>query len=421
MKFFADLHLHSRYSRATSKYCTVPTLRKWAQIKGINVLGTGDFTRPAWLQELRESLTEEEPGFFRLKESPPPLLPIDISSHPIEIRFVLTAEIACIYRKSGRIRKNHSVLLVPGFDAAAKINSRLEKIANLASDGRPILKLDVRDLLEIALENVPDSLLIPAHVWTPWFSLFGYKSGFDSIEECFGDLSGHIVALETGLSADPRMMRLVSALDRFALVSSSDSHSPENIGREATIFDTEFSYDGIRRSLTENSVFGTVEFFPEEGKYFSSGHRKCNYRVDRFPPNSHRSVCPVCQKSLTTGVMDRVNELADRTTVPDSCRLDYFSTISLRDIVGQILRVGSKSKGVTRRYAELIGLFGSEFDILLKRPIDEISHRYSPILAEAIDRIRKGRIEKQPGFDGKYGTISIFSEREINSFPRKPI
>ena len=421
MKFFADLHIHSPYSRATSKWCTIPILYEWAQIKGIHVLGTGDCTHPSRLKELEEYLVEAEPGFYKLKSTPAVFRSVDLSPYPIEVRFILTAEISCIYRKNNTIRKNHQVLLVPNFDSATKINNRLQKIAHLASDGRPILKLDAHDLLEIVLECAPGSLLIPAHIWTPWFSLFGSKSGFNSVEDCFGDLSDYIVALETGLSADPRMIRLVSSLDRFALISSSDSHSPANIGREATIFDAEFNYYGIRNSLTNNTVFSTVEFFPEEGKYFFSGHRKCNYHVDHSLSDSHHIICPVCNKPLTRGVMDRVCELADRTTVPDSSQLNYFSTISLRDIIGQILQVGPKSKGVMKRYAELIGLFGSEFNILLERTVNEISSRYSPILAEAIDRIRKGNIEKHPGFDGQYGKIVIFSDREIKSFPKKPI
>ena len=421
MKFAADLHIHSRYSRATSRDCTIPILHKWAQIKGLPVLGTGDCTHPAWLREIRSHLVEAEPGFFRLKSLPPLPKPIDIDPHPIKVRFVLTTEISCIYKKENRTRKIHCLLLLPDFDSVVKIADRLKTIGSLMVDGRPILKLDARDLLEIVLENAPEGVLIPAHVWTPWFSLFGSKSGFDSVEDCFADLSPYIVALETGLSADPTMMRLVSALDRLSLVSNSDSHSPANIGREATIFDTEFSYYGIRKSLMENSIHGTVEFFPEEGKYFSSGHRNCNYRQVRAFPHSRHAVCPLCAKPLTAGVMHRVYELADRTAVPQNIAPNYSATISLREIIGQILQIGSNTKGVAKRYARLINLFGSELGILLETPIQEISRRYSPILAEAVDRIRKGNITKHPGFDGKYGKILIFSTKELESFPVKPI
>jgi PHP family Zn ribbon phosphoesterase len=317
MRYIADLHIHSPFSRATSKTSNLAGLAAWSGIKGIDVIGTGDFTHPGWFRQLREHLQPAEPGFFRLKDDiPVPRVFESVATEKARsCRFVLTAEISSIYKRHGSVRKIHTVLFVPDFGSASRINARLASIGNIESDGRPILGLDARDLLEIVLEQAPDGFLVPAHIWTPWFSLFGSKSGFDSLEECFGDLSRHIFALETGLSSDPAMNRLVSALDRFSLISNSDCHSPGKLGREANIFTCGFNFFSLRDALKNPAVGGfqgTVEFFPEEGKYHHDGHRKCGINLTPLETRKINGICPVCGKPLTVGVMHRVLELADR-------------------------------------------------------------------------------------------------------------
>ncbi|OGQ98282.1 MAG: hypothetical protein A2521_02650 [Deltaproteobacteria bacterium RIFOXYD12_FULL_57_12] len=331
-------------------------------------------------------------------------------------RFVLTAEISSIYKRHGRVRKIHNLLFVPDLEAAARLNARLAAIGNIESDGRPILGLDARNLLEILLEQAPEGFLVPAHIWTPWFSLFGSKSGFDSIEECFDDLSSHVFALETGLSSDPDMNRRVSALDRFALISNSDCHSPGKLGREANIFDTDFNFFAMRDSLKApgRGFLGTLEFFPEEGKYHYDGHRKCQICLDPLATRQQHGICPVCQRPLTIGVMYRVLELADRQApfYPDGAP-GFNSMIPLSEILGEILGQGSATKGVMEQYWRMITRFGSEFALMLHTPIEEIRARSSPVLAEAVDRIRKGRVIRKSGYDGEFGVITVFEAGEL--------
>lgn len=417
MNYIADFHIHSPFSRATSKKSTLAGLYAWANIKGIQIVGTGDFTHPGWFQRIREELTPGEEGFFRLKsEAVPSPLDIDLTRDD-PVRFVLSAEISCIYKKQGKTRKIHTVLLVPDLASASKINKKLANIGNIQSDGRPILGLDARNLLEIVLECSPDGMMIPAHVWTPWFSLFGSKSGFDSVEECFEDLSEHIFALETGLSADPAMIRHISALDRYTLVSNSDCHSPSKLGREANLFDTDFSFSGMKKALQspETGGFkGTVEFFPEEGKYHWDGHRKCDVRVDPRKKRVRTEICPTCGRPLTLGVMHRIMDLADRTE-PVYTKHDpgFQSLVSLADILAEITGVGPDSKTVMNRYRKLILKFGSEFNLLLKTSLDDLEKEDSDLLAEAVRRIRNSEVKKTPGFDGQYGSIRIFKTGEI--------
>src|SRR5512133_2318173 len=300
MKYIADLHTHSPYSRATSKGSTLAGLYGWAKLKGINVVASGDFTHPTWFSALKELLDPAEPGLFRLKDEAAigsPLPEVTLSQSPV--RFLLSAEVSCIYKRHGKVRKVHNLLYVPDFASAERVNKRLAAIGNIVSDGRPILGLDSRDLLEILLEEAPDGFLVPAHAWTPWFSIFGSRSGFDSVEECFGDLSAHIFALETGLSSDPAMNRLISGLDRYALVSNSDCHSPSKLGREANLFATGFDYFSLREAIRANrseSFRGTVEFFPEEGKYHSDGHADCNICLEPAESRELGNICPVCKK-----------------------------------------------------------------------------------------------------------------------------
>ncbi|MBW2467382.1 MAG: UvrD-helicase domain-containing protein, partial [Deltaproteobacteria bacterium] len=418
MRYIADLHIHSPYSRATSRSSNLAGLAAWSTVKGIDVIGTGDFTHPTWFRELRENLKPAEPGFHKLKDPDvPQVLESFSGSREQNCRFILTAEISSIYKKQGRVRKIHNIIFVPDFDSAAKINTRLAGIGNIESDGRPILGLDAHDLLEIVLESAPDGFLVPAHIWTPWFSLFGSKSGFDAIDECFGDLSKYIFALETGLSSDPEMNRLVSALDRYTLISNSDCHSPGKLGREANIFTCGFNFFSMRDAL-KNTVLGgfegTIEFFPEEGKYHHDGHRKCGISLSPQETRKLHNICPVCSKPLTIGVMHRVMELADREEPyfpPNSP--GYHSLIPLTEVLGEIFSKGPATKTVLNEYAKLIGMFASEFNLLLNVPVEEINERYSPVLGEAIDRIRHGKVIRRPGFDGEFGVIKVFDEGEL--------
>ncbi len=419
MRYIADLHIHSPFSRATSKLSTLSGLASWAKVKGIDVVGTGDFTHPGWFARLKEELEPAEPGFFKLKQNAVADALQPGKSTRTDCRFVLTAEISSIYKRHDRVRKIHNILYAPDFASVERLNSRLAAIGNIESDGRPILGLDSYNLLQLFLDLVPQGFLVPAHIWTPWFSLFGSKSGFDSIEECFGDLSTHIFALETGLSSDPDMNRLISALDRFTLISNSDCHSPSKLGREANILTTGFDYFSMREALkkgTSDLFHGTVEFFPEEGKYHYDGHRKCDICFTPAQSRDHDNICPVCGRPLTIGVMNRVMELADRQKpyYPQSAPAVY-SLIPLAEIVGEIINVGPASKAVQKEYSRLISLFGSEFNLLLNTPIDEIREQYSPVMAEAVKRMRTGRVIRNSGYDGEFGVIKVFEEGELDS------
>ncbi|MFA7403629.1 MAG: endonuclease Q family protein [Pelobacteraceae bacterium] len=421
MSYIADLHIHSPFSRATSKGSTLSGLASWARIKGIQVVGTGDFTHPGWLNCLKEELVPAEPGLFRLKDETrltSPLPGVALSDGPV--RFLLTAEVSCIYKRRGQVRKVHNLLYVPDFASAERINTKLATIGNITSDGRPILGLDSRDLLEILLERAPEGFLVPAHIWTPWFSLFGSRSGFDAIEECYGDLTPHVFALETGLSSDPEMNRLISALDRFSLISNSDCHSPQKLGREANLFDTDLSFPALRDAIRGNcreTFRGTVEFFPEEGKYHFDGHRACNVCLDPHETRRLGLLCPACGRPVTVGVHHRVMELADRETPlygPDAPLV--YSLIPLPELLGELLDVGPASKKVMLRYANVIARFGSEFNLLLQTHLDEITS-YAPLLGEAVKRVREGRVIRKPGYDGEFGSITVFEAGEISTYP----
>jgi DNA helicase-2/ATP-dependent DNA helicase PcrA len=417
MDYIADLHIHSLYSRATSPQSTLAGLAGWARVKGIQVIGTGDFTHPGWFSSLKEELEPAEPGLFRLKNEAAIVSPLaEVTPSPAPVRFLLSAEISSIYKRHGVVRKVHNLLYVPDFASAERLNTRLAGIGNIKSDGRPILGLDSRDLLENLLELAPEGFLVPAHIWTPWFSLFGSRSGFDRIEDCFGDLTPHVFALETGLSSDPDMNRLISGLDRFSLISNSDCHSPSKLGREANLFSTGMDYFSLRDAIRANrrdTFRGTVEFFPEEGKYHADGHRACQVCLEPMETRRLGLLCPVCGKPLTVGVFHRVMELADREQPlyrDDSPRV--FSLIPLPEVLGEIIGTGPASKGVMEQYRRCIARFGSEFNLLLHATLEEISHE-SPILGEALARMRSGRVIRKPGFDGKYGVIRVFEEGEV--------
>ncbi len=416
MDYLADFHVHSAYSRATSPASTLAGLFAWARVKGINLIGTGDFTHPAWFRQLKEHLAPAEPGLFRLKdESVPAALP-GIRPEAIPVRFILTAEISCIYKRQGRVRKVHNILLVPDLAAAERLNVKFAAIGNIAADGRPILGLDSRDLLEILLETTEHGFLVPAHIWTPWFSLFGSKSGFDRIEDCYGDLTPHIFALETGLSSDPAMNRLLSALDRFSLVSNSDCHSPAKLGREVNCFGTDFSFFGLRHALQNpgaGGFHGTIEFFPEEGKYHYDGHRQCGICLDPMASRALHDICPVCQQPLTIGVSHRIMDLADRgAPVMPLNQPGFASIVPLPEVLGEILGQGPATKRVEALYVELINQFGAEFTLLRQTPLEELN-LLSPVLGEAIGRIRTNQVIRQTGYDGEFGRILLFAEGEV--------
>ncbi|MCL4536628.1 MAG: endonuclease Q family protein [Nitrospirae bacterium] len=412
MRFIADLHIHSKYSRATSKDMSPESIYKWAQIKGISVIGTGDFTHPKWFKELNEKLQPSDNGLFKLKKE---FMTGDIpDSCRADVSFILTAEISCIYSKNGKTRKIHSILFVPDFADAAKINIALAKIGNLNADGRPILGLDAKELLKIVLNEAPDGMLVPAHAWTPHFSIFGAVSGFDSFEECFEDLTPHIYAIETGLSSDPLMNWRLSALDKITLLSNSDAHSPAKIGREANIFDTDISYNAMMEAIkTKKGFVGTIEFFPEEGKYHYDGHRTCGISLSPKETIKHDYLCPVCGKKVTVGVMHRVEKLADRGNgFKAKGSPSFHSIIPLPEIISEVLKVGPNSKAVDKEYQNLLQNLGNEFKILMDVPLGDIERAGSPLIREAIARMRKGDVHIAPGFDGEYGKIKIFEAVE---------
>ncbi|HHB75086.1 MAG TPA: DNA helicase II [Desulfobulbus sp.] len=429
MRYIADLHIHSCYSRATSKASRLPGLAAWAAIKGIRVLATGDFTHPGWLQHLTENLEPAEPGFFKLRswenDEIATYLPAGINPSDLalaDIRFVLSSEISSIYKKDGKVRKIHNIVYAPDFDSVRRINKKLAGIGNLESDGRPILGLDAHDLLAIARDAAPGGFFVPAHIWTPWFSLFGSKSGFDAIEECFGDLIEEIFALETGLSSDPDMNRCISALDRFTLISNSDCHSPAKLGREANIFSTELSFDALKQALRnpvtregEKVFTGTIEFYPEEGKYHCDGHRKCRVCLEPDETMRNKGKCPVCGRPVTVGVLHRVMDLADRSApVYGKDAPAVFSLIPLPEVLSELLGVGPASKTVMRSYVHAINTFSSEFNLLLDVPIGDIAAQGSALLAEAVSRMRQGRVIRRPGYDGEFGVIRVFDEDELS-------
>lgn len=415
--FYADLHVHSKFSRATSRDCDLEHLALWAGKKGITVVATGDFTHPGWLEEIRHKLLPAEPGLHRLRPELEQEARRAGTRTAGDVRFVLQVEISTIYKRDGRTRKVHHLIYVPDFEAAQRLHQSLARIGNLGSDGRPILGLDSRSLLEIALECGEGCYLVPAHIWTPWFAVLGSKSGFDSIEHCYGDLTSEVFALETGLSSDPAMNWRLSALDRFALVSNSDAHSPPKLGREACVFETELDYFAMRRALQTGAGYGgTVEFFPEEGKYHFDGHRKCNVCLSPDETRRHHGDCPVCGKPLTLGVMYRVCELADRERAPEprpARAAPFRSLIPLEEVLAEICGVGPQSIAVQRKYEELLARIGPELFILEKAPLEEIARAGSPLLAEAVMRMRQGRVICQAGFDGEYGTIRLFTKEEL--------
>lgn len=413
--YIADLHIHSHYSRATSKECTPEYLELWARKKGIDILGTGDFTHLAWRNELKEKLIPAESGLYVLKDNC--CIEDKTATGKRKPRFVVSGEISSIYKKNGKVRKIHSLLLLPGLEEAELLAKKLEKIGNIHSDGRPILGLDCHDLLEITLEVCPTAIYIPAHIWTPHFSLFGAFSGFDSIEECFGDLTPYIHALETGLSSDPPMNWRISALDSYQLVSNSDAHSPSKLGREANLLDIDLSYFSLAEAIqTGKGLKGTIEFFPEEGKYHYDGHRKCNLCLSPASSREYSDICPVCGKKLTIGVLHRIEELADREEnfILSNAR-PFESLVPLTEVIAASTGYSTISNKVQSQYQDMLTKLGSEFFILREIPLEEIKTTSGILVMEGIKRLRSGLVERVPGYDGKYGTIKLLDREEQNT------
>jgi len=420
MHFIADFHIHSHFSIATSKECCPEHLAQWAKLKGLHLIGTGDFTHPGWMKELKEKLEPAEAGLYRLKSKYAVSSDHYAEDNQQVVRFILSAEISSIYKKNGRTRKIHNLLLVPDLADAEKINGVLDRLGNIRSDGRPILGLDSRNLLEIALEQCPEVMFIPAHIWTPHFSLLGSRSGFDSLEECFEDLSEHIFALETGLSSDPAMNWRLSALDKYTLVSNSDAHSPKNLAREANCFHTDLSYPAIKDALQSkdlNKFLGTIEFYPQEGKYHYDGHRACHVCWSPEESKAAAGICSHCGRKITLGVLYRVLELADR---PQGARPDfappYESIVPLPKILSDFYQMGENSKRVQHTYFKLLSTIGSELEILRTIPIKKIQSLSNALLAEGIRRVRSGEVKISPGFDGEYGKVKIFQEEDRQKF-----
>jgi len=386
-------------------------LDKWARIKGIKILGTGDFSHPEWFKSLKEKLEPSEPGLFKLRKQ-------DGGT-----RFILTNEISCIYSKNNRVRKIHIIIFSPSLEVTEKINAQLGWIGNLKSDGRPILGLDAKELLKIALSASEECLVVPAHAWTPWFAIFGSKSGFDSIEECFDEYSKYIFAVETGLSSDPPMNWRLSSLDKITLISNSDSHSPPKIGREANVFDTEINYKeiiGAIKTKNPQKFLYTIEFFPEEGKYHFDGHRNCGIKLSPSETKKYNGICPVCGRPLTVGVLNRVEELADRKEgfKPQNA-IPFRSLVPLGEIIADVLGQTTGTKEVEKEYNNLIEKLGSEFNVLLEAPKEKLEAATTPEISEGIMRVREGKVTREAGYDGVYGKIRIFSGEEKKELSRQ--
>lgn len=405
MKIIGDFHIHSPYARAVSKAMTLENLDMWARIKGITVMGTGDFTHPKWMKEIKAHLEPAEEGLYRLK-----------GKRESTTRFMLSVEISSIYTKHKKVHRIHNLIFAPSINTAEKINKELGWRGNLTSDGRPIMGIDAEELAKIVFAIDEHAVIVPAHAWTPWFSVFGSMSGFDSLEECFGEYAKHIFAIETGLSSDPAMNWRLSKLDKIALISNSDSHSLHRIGREANVFEADLSYHGIMSAIKSHDLkkfLFTVEFFPEEGKYHYDGH--ASHKVRMTPEETRRvnGKCPVCGRQVTVGVMNRVQELADRPVgYTAKGAIPFKSMVPLDEIIGEAYDLGVSSKKVQAEYHKLVASIGSEFSVLIESSLAELAGATTPTIVEGIRRIREGRLHIEPGYDGEYGVVKIFDGKD---------
>jgi uncharacterized protein (TIGR00375 family) len=406
MRVITDFHLHSKWSRACSKELTLPNIAAACERKGISFVGTSDFTHPAWRREIERDLVEVGGGAFALKDG------------TSKTRFLIATELSCIYKRGGKVRRVHHLVLVPTLAAADHVIDALAaRGCNLKADGRPILGLDSEELLKILLEADPRSMLIPAHAWTPWFAVFGSMSGFDTLEECFGEYAKYIPAVETGLSSDPLMNWRLSKLDDVFLVSNSDAHSLDKLGREANVFEMEDpTYDELHRILTEKDVkkfIETIEFFPEEGKYHADGHRACGFFCEPKETKRLKGICPKCGKPLTVGVLHRIDDLADRETGKrPRLAVPYRSIVPLDELVGSVLDVGPSSKKVKAMVSKLVGDGRTEFGVLLDESEGELSRVAPPEIVQAILSMRRGEMDIIPGYDGEYGVVSVAAKKK---------
>jgi uncharacterized protein (TIGR00375 family) len=420
MKIIADFHLHSKYSRATSRDMDLEHVFQAAQERGINVVGTGDFTHPEWLRELKNKLEPAEEGLYKLKDQKENKKVLDKNQDLT--RFIITGEISNIYTRNGRGRRVHNLVVLSSLEAAEKVSNALSWQGNIKSDGRPILGMDSEELLKIVMESDSRALFIPAHIWTPWFGVLGSMSGFDSLEDAFGENVKHLAALETGLSSNPLMNWRLSSLDNFTLISNSDAHSPQNLGREANVFNTELNYSAISEAIKRKDPLKflyTIEFFPEEGKYHYDGHRLCQVRMSPQETKKAKGICPKCGKKLTVGVLSRVDELADREMgfKPQNI-IPYKSLVPLPEIIAEALGVKSRTKTVIEHYKKLIERFSNEFTILLDTPLQELNDFTLPEITQGIERARKGDLIIEPGYDGEFGKVRIFQEGEQKTAPQ---
>lgn len=399
MAYVADLHIHSRYSRACSPQLNVPNLAEWAKYKGIDVLGTGDFLHPLWQAELKRDLSEDGSGFLSYSKDP-------------NIKFVLTVEVASIYSQKGRGRRVHNLIFMPDFAAVERFQKELlSRKANLGSDGRPIVGIPSKDLLSLALQASEKALFIPAHIWTPWFGVFGSESGYDSLKDCFEDLTEYVYGIETGLSSDPAMNWRVSELDNKSILSFSDAHSLPNLGRESTVFAQDLSqgYDGMLEAIKNQKIAGTLEFYPEQGKYHYTGHRNCNVKYTPEDTKSKGTICPVCKKGLTVGVMERVEALvsrAEKETLPS--RVPYKMLVPLHQVIAEVFDTAPTSQKVLNEYKKLVTRLGGEIKVLTKIPLEEIAKISGPKIAEGVDKDRRGDLVIDPGYDGVFGVVKIW-------------
>lgn len=407
-----DLHIHSKYSRACSPELELPKIAKTCETKGIDIVATGDYTHPVWLAHIKENLEETENGIYKLK------------NNQSKIGFILSTEVSCIYKHAGKTRRLHLVLLAPNISAVEKLIAKLEaRGINLKSDGRPIMGMSAKDLLKIMLETDERFFMIPAHAWTPWFAIFGSKSGYDSIEECFEELTPHIQAIETGLSSDPPMNHRLKQLDKIVMVSNSDAHSLDNLGREANVFcfnKENITYDeivNVIKSGDKKKFLYTIEFYPEEGMYHFDGHADCKICWSPNESKRNKNICPVCKKSLTVGVLHRVDDLADRKEkdVLVNQFIPHKYIVPLRELIGKVFDVGKKSKKVEKEYNYLINNLGNEFYILLHASIEEIDKMASDKnIAMSIANMRAGAVKIYPGYDGVYGVVEPVLEKSTN-------
>ncbi|MCJ7804678.1 endonuclease Q family protein [Patescibacteria group bacterium] len=417
MEIIADLHFHSKYSRAVSPRMIIPEISLWASKKGIGLVGTTDFTHPLWFRELKENLEEVNEGVYRLRN------PLERKINPL---FLLTTEISSIYTQDGRSHRIHNAIFAPNLGIVEEINNKLRSHGvNLMSDGRPITGLSTPQICEIVFSVDKNCLIIPVHVWTPWYSLYGSNSGFDSIKECFGEFTDQIYAIETGLSSDPAMNWRIAELDKRSILSFSDAHSPQKLGREATVFEIEdvkkLKYEEIRQAIINQQIAYTIEFYPEEGKYHWTGHRSCQIKQSPEQTAKLGTICPVCGRKLTVGVMQRVEELASRSSEEvigerdhliksKTNRPPYFMVVPLLEIIAEAMESTVSSQAVIGRYEQMVEKFGSEFEVLLKTPIEFISQSFGDKTAEAINKVRQGQILVDPGYDGVFGVVKIWPD-----------